>query len=429
MRAVTTIVGAVFRRATGLRGHFVTFTAVSCGLNALSALLMFCLVDPIAMGYWTAAQMVTVFLDASRLGVLSGLARELPYELGRGRADAVQRLLGTALGHTIATIMLGFAVAACVPIFVFDSRSLQIALSVASLSWALGAFPTFVRVTVRSDSGFARLGRIELVLSGFGVASVPLVAWLGFTGILVRAILLALISSLLFFFAWRLRARPQWDLIQFWNLFKFGRHTFLTGYLLSLGQQAERVMLLGLPGGVGDVGLYAPVLAVWFLLQTLVGAILASTYPQMLEQFGRDHNALNLLQCLQSRVWGAVRVMVPISVAVAVAGFIALQYYLDSYRAAAWPLVIACVAGPLLPCRLFTTYFLALKRWPEYYLSSAIQACLPYALIFVLLKVIPPFSAVAIGAVGAVGVTSAAMTLLTLRHACRQSGPPAATAA
>lgn len=387
------------------------------GLNGLSALLVFRWLDPLAMGYWSAAQLVTLPLDALKLGILSGLAREYPYLLGRGEGKRAHRLAEAALAHSLLMCGLGLLAVGGLGLLSPDSGSARVAAITAALVWALGYYAQFVRATFRSSVAFTRLGGIELGIALMGVVTLVLVEWLGFQGLLLRAVLLATIASGAFFAFRPVRARPRIHWIAIQEMFHFGRHTYITSYMLLVGQQAERMALLAFAGGVEAVGLYSPVLGIWSLLQVIPNVLHASSYPQFIEAYGRDHDTRRLLKGLLGQIRKTALIMVFISAFASMTGWTIVVYLLPKYSAAGLPIIITCCAGPFLSVRMLATYYSALKSWPNYYIFTALQAVLPYLFISGLLMVMPPLVAAATGVAVAVAISSLSMLVLTLRHA------------
>jgi O-antigen/teichoic acid export membrane protein len=187
--------------------------------------------------------------------------------------------------------------------------------------------------------------------------------------------------------------------------------------MLLVGQQAERMALLTFAGGVEAVGLYSPVLGIWSLLQVIPNVLHASSYPQFIESYGKDHDVPSLLKGLLGQIRKTALIMVFISAFAGLAGWAIVVFLLPKYSPAGLPVIIACFAGPFLPMRMLATYYLALKSWPSYYLFTALQAVLPYVFITGLLMVMPPLIAAAAGVASAVAISSVLMLLLTLRHA------------
>jgi O-antigen/teichoic acid export membrane protein len=386
-------------------------------LNGLSALLVFYWLNPVTMGCWSAAQLVTLPLDALKMGILSGLARGYPYLIGRGERDRAHRLVEAALAHSLVMCGLGLLAVGGLALLSPDNGSARAAAITAALVWALSYYAQFVRSTFRSSAAFARLGGIEFGIALMGVVTLVLVEWLGFQGLLLRALLLAAIASGVCFAFRPVRARPRVYWVAIREMFQFGRHTYITGYILLVGQQAERMALLTLAGGVEAVGLYSPVLGIWSLLQVIPNVLHASSYPQFIESYGKDHDASRLLKGLLGQIRKTASVMVFVSALAGLVGWALVAFLLPKYSAAGLPVIVACFAGPFLPMRMLATYYAALKSWPNYYLFTVLQAVLPYLFIAGLLMVMPPLIAAAAGVACAVAISSVFMLIVTLRHA------------
>lgn len=407
-------------RWRGPRTIYAASLLAAQGLNGISALLIFRWIDPLVMGWWSSAQLLKVALDALRMGVLSGMSREYPYLVGRDRNREALEVVETGLAHSLIMIVVGLVLSAGVAAW-FGSTDVMfgIALIVAGLSWALTYYTNYVRATFRSSSSFIRLGTMELGLAAFGVVTLLLVWQFSFDGLLVRTLLVAVVGVLVFFTYRPFQVRPhlrRWAVIE---TFRFGRHTYLTGYMLLLGQNAERILLLSATDGVRMVGLYSPALAAASILQVIPGAIHASSYPALLETFGRDQDAPKLLRMLLRQIRRTALAMIGISSATAAFLAILIHFGLPKYSEALLPAMIACASGPFLALRMLSTYYNALKCWPEYYTYIVAQSVLPYAFIVLLMVWMPPLLAAATGYFLSVAVSSILMLILTIMHARR----------
>ncbi|MFO0963592.1 MAG: oligosaccharide flippase family protein [Phycisphaerales bacterium] len=415
----------VARSARSPRAVYAASMLGAQGLNGVAAFLIFRWVEPLAMGFWSSAQLLQLPLDALKMGVLSGLSREYPYLVGRGEQERAQQVVETGLAHSLAMSLVGLVIGAAAVLLLGRAQPmLGWALAATALAWAFVYFAQFVRCTFRTSSAFVRLGAIELGLAVGGVAALALVwAW-GFDGLLARAVLLGAGAALVFLLLRPVRARPRFHRWAFAEMFRFGRHTYVTGYLLLVGQQAERALLLTCDDGTRLLGVYAPVLACVSVLQVIPGAIHGSSYPAFVEAYGRDHDLPKLRRHLLRQMRHTAVIMVGVSAAAAAGIGLLVHFALPKYEEALVPALIASAAGPFYAARMLATYWSALKRWPEYYLYTALQAGLPFVFIGLLLSWLPPLQAAAIGYVAAVAVSSCAMVLLVLRHGARQPAAP-----
>ena len=207
------------------RARFAAMMGAAQGLNGLSTLLVFRLLDPMAMGYWSAAQLVTLPLDALKMGILSGLAREYPYLLGRGERERARRLVEAALAHSLLMCGLGLLAVGGLALLSSEGGVARAAAITTALVWSLGYYAQFVRSTMRSSTAFTRLGGIEVGISLMGVVTLVLVEWLGFQGLLLRALLLAVVASGAFF--------ASGDFLSSFFLVSFSASGFFTSSLSS----------------------------------------------------------------------------------------------------------------------------------------------------------------------------------------------------
>src|SRR5688500_6789408 len=77
------------------RGPAVEFVLAVGAVNVASLVgnaLAFRWVDPAAMGVWHTLLLVNSYLVVVRLGLISGMGRELPFAVGAGDTERAQRI-------------------------------------------------------------------------------------------------------------------------------------------------------------------------------------------------------------------------------------------------------------------------------------------------------------------------------------------------
>ena len=413
------LAAGVLTRARGPRGAFVSLTVIAQGLNGIASIVVFKWVDPGLMGYWTSAQLIQVPLDSLKIGVLSGLNREYPHSLGKRELVRAQQFVEVGLAHSLVICAIG-VVAALAVLFFGDAVGPAKWAFVATLFvWSARHYAAFVRATIRSSGGFLKLGWVDLVLAALAVATLAAVTLFGYEGFLIRAVFVGAVGAIALFVIRPVAAAPRMHWRALWELIRFGKHTFIGGYLVLIGQQAERVLLLSLVGGVELLGLYTPVLAVWSLLQLVPGALQTSIYPKLLEDHAHHQDKRLLFEQITGQIRKTALLMLVVSLCAALLCGALVPVLLPKYKAAIWPIVIVCCAGPFLPLRMLLTYYAARLCWSGYYCVSALQAVLAYVFILELLRLLPPLMAAAAGATAATCLSSLALWTLASRHSLR----------
>ncbi|MBL9188096.1 MAG: hypothetical protein JNK23_11490 [Opitutaceae bacterium] len=381
--------------------------------------------EPIAMGWWNASQLLRVPLDLLRAGILSGMNREYPHLVGAGRTEEARQVLETGLAYTLAIIAVSQLVLGGMLLAAGRENPMLVwGLVTTTLVWALGVYAHYVRSMLRTSRQFMLVGRVGVIVAILDAALVVLVWRFGFAGLAARAMISATATFVLFYRQRDAATRPRMDWAVLRRLFAFGRHHYLTGFGLLLGAQAERLMLLSVSGGVEWLGLYTPALAAATLLQVVPGSMQGFHYPKIMEEFGRNGDERLLLKATMTLIRRTFFAMILVSAAMAMGFVLLVELFLPRYVGGLPAALITCAAGPFLAARVGVTYFSALRRWPEYYFYTGLQCGLPFGLIWLALRWLPPLPAVALGGGLAIAVSGVALVALVVMHGRKRSCLP-----
>jgi hypothetical protein len=390
-------------------------------LGGISGLLAVRWLDPIEMGWWNTSQLIKVPLDATRLGVLSGLNREYPHLMGADQPEAAQRVLEVGLAHTLGTlaliqVILVVWLLSCPPL----DTMLLLGIVAASSVWSLGYYGQFVRSMLRTPVLFGISGKIELAVAVIDAVAVVLVYKYGYSGLLARAVCTSMLTLVLLCIVQPVRVRPRWHSGVLYTMLRFGGRTYIANILVQLGQQADRLFFLASADGIKQLGLYTPSLICASYLQVVPGAIHSYFYPQAVESYGRNKNHRELAEALLQRIKQACLLMAIVSVGSAICIVLMIQWFLPGYSEGRTAALLVCLAGPFYPLRMWLSYHHALQRWVEYYVYTGLQIILPFAAMWILTRWLPLDIGVALGYVVSIALAGLVLTWQTLQHARRE---------
>jgi O-antigen/teichoic acid export membrane protein len=413
---------SILERLRGGGGSYA-LSLVQCHLlNGISGLLAARWLDPLMLGWWGTSQLLRMALDPLRLGIVSGINREYPFLIGANKPEEAHRVLETGLFHTIVTLVISqIFIGVAVIRFKDSSPYLVLGVLVSGAVWSFEYYTLFVRSMMRTPEYFKLMGRVQLGITALDAAAVVLVYRFGYYGLVGRALLTALVTAIIFYLYQPIRVKARWHWASFKDIFKFGRHPYITGYLLLVGQQAERVMLLRFPEGINLVGLYTPAVICISFLQVVPNAIQSYFYPQIVESYGRERDPGKLASVLFSKIKSTAIFMLFLSIAAAI-GIAALVFaFLPKYLPGLNAALIVCAAGPFYTLRFCTIYYASLHLWTTYYLYTALQTILPFAAIWLLMHWLPPLQAVAAGFVAGVVVSGSFLLISTVLNSKRKA--------
>jgi O-antigen/teichoic acid export membrane protein len=246
------------------------------------------LLDPDIYGLYTGIGVYLGYFALGHLGIINGLGREFPYQMGRGNEEygkqlsnssfAVTLLLGLVSGF-VFLLIAGYNLAIGKYLLGFTLLSYVIVA-------ALNVFNTqFLPTLYRTNTDFEKLSRVNISFGWWNLVTVIFVWLLGFPGLLVRGILLAVIQFYLLFRhkPYPLKFKPiKDDLIL---LLKTGFPIYVVGQINPLWSTIVNNLIFAL-GGAKNFGLYALSNIVQTTVQMIPTSFGQVIYPRMSKMYG-----------------------------------------------------------------------------------------------------------------------------------------------
>lgn len=366
--------------------RFAGANLVGQALTVLSGFLLARLAGPELLGLFASLALVQGYAPWLLLGTGNGLGREIPFWLGRGRRDRAMELAAAAGAWTLAVatlcavILLGIAVVQAVR----GRWDLAVGWLVQAVSmWGLLFCAHYLQFMYRTAGDFGRLSQIQITQGVVGLVGVAVVPLMGFYGLCVRALALAL-AQMAQLWHWRpFRVRPAWSGRDLLHVMKVGLPIMFVGQLSVWWGTLNDTLVLTHLDHV-QLGLNTVVVLGARPFQILIRAVSAVVYPQMTQEFARTGD---LRQALRVAAMPAL-VLVPVMGALVAVGWwlapVVVPWLLPQYTAAVpalqWNLLV------LLPYSLnsFNNIFAATGRmWP--YATSLVAGVLAFVAVLPLL--------------------------------------------
>jgi O-antigen/teichoic acid export membrane protein len=410
------------------RGPALVFVVSVGAANVASLLgnaLAFRWVDPASMGVWHTLLLVNSYLIVVRLGLISGMGRELPFAMGSGDIDRARRIAATAAAYNNAcSVLAALTFGVLSVVFWGSGRDWQLALPAMAVISATNLYLSYLTATFRSDADFARLARVYWVQAITALFMPVAVYSFGFTGLCAHAALQALLVCGCAH-AWRpFRVAPRFDPVLAGQLIATGMPLFIGGYLQTVAMGFDRVILLQ-RGTVETVGYYAPAIAVIHAMAIVPGALSTYVYPRMSYALGQGRKA----GALGTMAFRALATSLLSGLPIAVLGWIAAPYvvthffprYQPSIPAVQWSLL----SGLLWSVSPAVQALGSLKAWRRLSLYIAVLLSARWFFPWFLSQGSDPLGGVARGNVWAAAVVAVA-ALLLVRHATQETAAEAA---
>ena len=348
---------AVQANVTKAREHNAAFLYTGASVlvsicSMISGIVMMRYITPEDLGLWQSVRLAVTYAPFVMAGVTNGLSRELPYYFGRADEQGAARLAGTAqlylLGAGLLVLLGG---AASLLLLRHHETKLLWAVAAVTVSIIATFYTNYLIVTYRSSKAFKDYSKIKLVEALCTVGTIPLVIYLGYGGMLGRALILALLVLTCMHWLRPLKISPCWNWGSLVSLLKTGVPIFALDYVANSASTCDRLVLLKL-GGVATVGYYSLALMAREAISIVPGALSEYIYPRMSYSYGQYHDPLRLWRMAVKSSLLVVAFMIP---AVAL-GWVLMPpvvsklfpKYTEAVTAAQWLLVAAIFSGATL---------------------------------------------------------------------------------
>lgn len=280
-----------FLRQRAIPLLYTSSSVATSAAQLVAGFLVIRWVTPDEMGLWQTVRLAQIYSFILLIGINNGLGRELPFSLGKGEQDFADRLAATAFFcATLANVVVLIAGIVCA--FVFSGHGAPLVWAILSVTVLimLAFYQQIFICTFRSKDSFKKLTLIQLVEAGLSLATIPVVYYYGYTGMLGRTVLITtIVVALLFYYRpMRVKMRMDWEALKL--LLKTGLPIFGLDYVKNSCSTLDRVVLLDM-GGFKDVGVYSLARVALQTLQVLPSSLGAYMYPRMTYNFGQNSNA------------------------------------------------------------------------------------------------------------------------------------------
>jgi len=264
------------------------------GANLATGILVIRWIQPEQLGVWHTVRLAMTYAFFLLAGVNNGLNRELPYALGGTNEKRAQGLAGTALYCNVIACALAL-VAGLGAVYVFRNRPSVVLLSIIAVSFLIvcSFYRNYLIVTFRSHDAFRNLGNMQFLEGVLLVATIPLVFFLHFGGLLLRLGLVAAIMLVAIHAVRPVKVRPAFGKESFLLLAKTGIPIFALDYIATAAGTCDRLALLH-AGGAILVGYYALASIACETMSVIPTSIASYFYSRMSYQFGK-HNDPQML--------------------------------------------------------------------------------------------------------------------------------------
>lgn len=276
--------------------YFSGSTYVAQAMFFIRGFLNARILGPGLYGVWSALNIILKYSTFAHLGTFNAMAREIPYENGKGSSKAMDKVRNVALAFTLSMI-LAFS-AALIIIAISLRKTLALNEAIGMITIALLAivmcFYEFYQTSFIAVKRFLLISKVSVIFPVLSVIlTLVLVPRLKIYGVYIVAVTTPLLTVLYLIIKEPLKLRLDFDLKETFRLMKIGfpimSVDFLQGTIVSLAG----ILVLTFLGKV-NMGYYSvAILATTFLMYFPL-SIHRAFEPHIYERFGQTHDILEI---------------------------------------------------------------------------------------------------------------------------------------
>jgi O-antigen/teichoic acid export membrane protein len=338
-------------------------SVASAGAQLVAGFLVIKWVAPEEMGLWQSVRLAQIYSFILLIGINNGLGRELPFFLGKGEQAFAESLAGTAFFCvSMANLLVVICGLACAVVFAHYGSHLVWAILSVTLLITLSFYQQILICTFRSNDSFNKLTWIQFTEAGLSLATIPIVYFCHYNGMLARTVLTtAIIASLTYLLRpMRVKMRMEWSAFKL--LLKTGLPIFGLDYVKNSCSTLDRLVLLRM-GGFKDVGFYSLARIGFQTLAVLSQSLGSYVYPRMTFKFGQSGNP----RTLWSFGIKFALVAVTFTAMAAICAWLILPWfvpaYLPKYLGGLRPTQIILIAGIFESATIIVNALWSMKAW------------------------------------------------------------------
>jgi len=278
--------------------RFASAQVVTSAMSIVAGFLVVSKLDPYEYGQFNGVGVYLGYILLGHGGILNGLNRELPYELGR-KNDAYARELASS-SYVIASLLSGLAALVFLVIGVNHLLHGETLTGLIYLSYVIigGLYlmnKQFLPSLYRTNNDFDSLAKQNLYVGISNLLTVAFVYLFGLYGLLMRGAFQALVEGFLLFKnkPYRLSFQVQKDHLA--KLFKTGFPIYVVGQVNNIWVTVMNNLLF-VKGGYTNYGLYALANMLLGITGVVPNAFGQVIYPRMNIMLGEGQSFTSIVK-------------------------------------------------------------------------------------------------------------------------------------
>lgn len=363
-------------------------SSISAVVSMAVGLLNMRWLGPELLGIWQSVTIINSYLPFLQLGIQSGLNIELPILLGSNKLQDANIYVGTAKSFAIIlSFLIGIAgIIVCTYLF-FSIIDAKIKISIlAIIVLAISTcFQLHLIATYRSASAFDKLSKIYVVDTIVTLLLVYFIWKYHYYGLVFYNVVKEMIKTILMYaYAPYRKIKISFDKGVFVKLLKRGVLMMGLTQINGVIQSIPRVLLLYL-GGVIQVGLFSPALAMQGVMSLIPNQLVQFLQPQFGYMYGQTKKASTLMVYINKLTVYLPIMILPFSIL----GFFLIgpiiKFFFPNYISSLWAVKILIIGFVFSTSGITRNILITIKAYREVYflyiLDCFLFVLMPYIVI------------------------------------------------
>lgn len=329
--------------------RFASAQIISNLLRMLSGFLVVRAIAPELYGQFTGVGIYMGYILLGQGGVINGLSRELPYELGRGNDNYAKQMASSVFVLSLIVSFLAFLLFLGISVKYFIVGEALTGVIFLSYSLMGGLYllnKQFLPTLYRTNKDFNSLSKQNIKVGIGNLLTVLLVWFFGIYGLIARGIILAIYEFSLLYKNKPYFIQFQYDFKDYKKLLHTGLPIFMVGQVNPLWATILNNIIFS-AGGAISFGLYAISNIVQGAIGVIPSAFSSVIYPRMAIMLGEGKSIVQILKVNVKPLFFQFGVMLSVAIAgvilLPIVIPILLPQYVAGIEAAQWMVFVPAV--------------------------------------------------------------------------------------
>ncbi len=340
-------------------------------------------ISPHDLGLWTTVNLALTYSVFLQSGLINGLNLELPLAYGKGEDIKAKLMAGTVQSSVVISALVVFVIG--IIYFIFSpEQDHKIKFGVLAIIFVIvfSFYQNYLISTFRSKSSFFKLSLIQILHSCLNIATLLLVIFYGYYGMIVKAVIVIFIYTLFLYFFRPIKVGLIWDQSSFRTLFKVGFPIFGLVLLDSFSATADKLWLIKF-SNLTQVGLYSFAFYALSTFSLFSASVASYIYPRMTYSYGQSNDKSILWKYVKKITLLLFIVQIPIAIICYYLLPVIIETYFPEYILSIFAMQVLLFAGVFKGCVVGVNALWSIKNWKYMIIYQFIYSILLISLTYV----------------------------------------------